>query len=72
MYIKKIDENAINKLKTLITKSVYLTAENVEYRGTTPCYDGDIVLFNNANQSKNGGASTARIQVKGKDRKSVV
>lgn len=66
MYIKKIDENAINKLKTLITKSVYLTAENVEYRGTTPCYDGDIVLFNNATQSKNGGASTARIQVKGK------
>lgn len=66
MHIKKIDENAINKLKTLITKSVYLTAENVEYRGTTPCYDGDIVLFNNVNQSKNGGASTARIQVKGK------
>lgn len=66
MYIKKIDENAINKLKTLITKSEYLAAENVEYRGTTPCYDGDIVLFNNANQTKNGGTSTARIQVKGK------
>jgi len=66
MYIKKIDENAINKLKILITNSVYLAAENVEYRGTTPCYDGDIVLFNNAKQSKNGGASTARIQVKGK------
>lgn len=66
MISKKIDEFAVNKVKDLITKSEYLSAENIEYRGTTPCYDGDIVLFKNKEHSKKDGTSTVRIQIKGK------